>query len=106
VETLGSAVRDARAFGCIVLGLVNVGIIDERDRRQAHDAAVAGLVWIGRAGVGIARLREPAERAGDRHADVEADAVAAEIAFLPPAHVAFHLVAGVETAALFQAIAE
>src|SRR5690606_29785380 len=42
----------------------------------------------------------------DRHADVEADAVAAEIAFLPPAHVAFHLVAGVETAALVQAIAE
>jgi hypothetical protein len=97
-------VRRAGAVGGEANRLGWVRGVEKRHGYQAHKGAVPPGLRVGRAGVGLTRALEPAERAGDGDPDVEAAPVRAQVPLAPPADVALHLVARVEAAALEEAL--
>src|SRR5512134_1696352 len=106
VHALGGAVGGAGALGGEPFHGIEVGEEVHGDRGQAHDGAVAGRAGVGGAGQRLAGLAVAVQGAGYGAPDVEAPAGAAQVAGLPPAAVALHLVPRVEAPALEQAGAE
>lgn len=92
VDGLGGGVGGAGHLGGEVDGLGRVVGKSEGDGCEAHEGAVAGGVGVGAAGIGVAVAVEADEGGADCIADVEALAVAREVAFVEPAAVAAHLV--------------
>ena len=78
----------------------------QRDRRKPHDRAVAGRYSDRCCRTMDRRLLEPRECAADRHADIEASAGAAVMAFAIPSNVSLQLIDGIEPLAFDQALRE
>ncbi len=94
----------AGALGAQAHGFAGIVHEVERDGSEAHETPVSGRVRVAAAGKGIPRPAEGLEGRSDRKAETEATAGAAQIAFVPPTEVAFHLVTGVEAPALDEAL--
>ena len=90
-----------RAFSRVANRSCHIGIIEHRHRREPHDRTIARRMRIDRTRDRVARLTVSAQSGRDGATDVKTAAVAAEVAFLPPAAIAVHLVFWIE-AVLFQ----
>src|SRR5690349_423599 len=83
-----------------------VAVIEHRHRREPHQRSVAGRARVGRTREWILRVGEVVERLARRVADVEAFAGRAQMAVVIPVEVAVHLVDGIESVAMEQAVRE
>ena len=84
-------------------GILPVG---QGHRADAHQGTIAGAVGVLGAAEGVAGLDIVPQGGAHRVTDVEAGPGAAAVALPPPAHIAVHLVAGVEAPAIDQALSQ
>ena len=106
IDRCGGAVGGQGAFARFFDGISGITCIEHGHWGQSHDGAIACAMNIGGTTEWIAGLQKGGEGRRGNIANVKTCPSAAQVAFLPPANIPFHLIFGIEALAFNQAFGE